>query len=142
MLTVPSSLFLSTLPARGATLSSGPRRPPSAPFLSTLPARGATFKRDYSNTTTINISIHAPREGSDCKPQNVAVFRCDFYPRSPRGERPTALQKTTVTPEISIHAPREGSDKGADAPYNKSEVFLSTLPARGATSSAHWRAES
>ena len=33
-------------------------------FLSTLPARGAT-KRDYSNTTTINISIHAPREGSD-----------------------------------------------------------------------------
>ena len=57
-------LFLSTLPARGAT---GWLRPPRIwprIFLSTLPARGATRLklRDFLGET---ISIHAPREGSD-----------------------------------------------------------------------------
>ena len=36
------------------------------------------------------ISIHAPREGSDYIACMVAVFADDFYPRSPRGERPPA----------------------------------------------------
>ena len=36
----------------------------------------------------IVISIHAPREGSDSAWR--ATYRCEknFYPRSPRGERP------------------------------------------------------
>ena len=79
-------------------------------FLSTLPARGAT----YTGCTCLRrrqISIHAPREGSDaCRSllfirdmiflstlpargatvvAAVLVVRwVDFYPRSPRGERP------------------------------------------------------
>ena len=55
--------FLSTLPARGATYS----RPWSRrfySFLSTLPARGATWQVIFV-VRQCNISIHAPREGSD-----------------------------------------------------------------------------
>ena len=79
-------LFLSTLPARGATQPSPQNLPLKVPFLSTLPARGATepcalvFVR-------FHISIHAPREGSDQQD----------------GQDLNAVA-------ISIHAPREGSD--------------------------------
>ena len=59
---------------------------------------------------TAEISIHAPREGSDHRCQNGRRRRPYFYPRSPRGERlPTLVANI---PEI---------------------LFLSTLPARGAT---------
>ena len=34
----------------------------------------------------------------------------DFYPRSPRGDRPAERQKAIAENHISIHAPREGSD--------------------------------
>ena len=79
-------------------------------FLSTLPARGATYitckRADGSQ-----ISIHAPREGSDPS---------------------TLLISAPVT--ISIHAPREGSDRRALPIALPWLLFLSTLPARGATS--------
>ena len=101
--------FLSTLPARGAT----PRPRQSLHnrgFLSTLPARGAT--------SPFSIKPHAST---------------NFYPRSPRGERPSssemvpssllflstlpargATERPPTIPNnpgnISIHAPREGSD--------------------------------
>ena len=114
-------------------------------FLSTLPARGATVF-DETYTPDIPISIHAPREGSDRLPK---VFGsgglCNFYPRSPRGERRIidaaavrsiaflstlpARGATRLTPislntvdGISIHAPREGSDLSiiqmAPSPHN------------------------
>ena len=79
-----------------------------------------------------------------------------FYPRSPRGERPVWALDVPQAVQISIHAPREGSDRNAaykldghtmisiHAPREGSdeskplratlyEIFLSTLPARGAT---------
>ena len=62
-------------------------------------------------TACTAISIHAPREGSDAN-------------------TPEMLHKRA----ISIHAPREGSDRRLAALYGWSTVFLSTLPARGATS--------
>ena len=62
--------------------------PASSPFLSTLPARGAT----------------------PCQMAG-AGHQWDFYPRSPRGERP-------LSSSSQINAPNK---------------FLSTLPARGAT---------
>ena len=37
------------------------------------------------------ISIHAPREGSDWSSFSTAACWYDFNPRSPRGERPSAL---------------------------------------------------
>ena len=79
-------LFLSTLPARGATffwaMYLAGRR-----FLSTLPARGATQAAEMSTCDGLN-----------------------FYPRSPRGERPLKAGVRWWQVDISIHAPREGSD--------------------------------
>ena len=80
------SVFLSTLPARGATnvndmIFSG------VTFLSTLPARGATRG-------------HRRRR----------MAHGNFYPRSPRGERHLQSGGPGCKPVISIHAPREGSD--------------------------------
>ena len=128
------SLFQSTLPARGATPNinddggfSGyfnPRSPrgerpmpaytspPPELFQSTLPARGATDgvkKLTYSP----EISIHAPREGSDVAVLYAGTAYGHFNPRSPRGERPDLQPSKTAAQLISIHAPREGSD----APY-------------------------
>ena len=126
-------VFLSTLPARGATLGLGRVTRSRSSFLSTLPARGATGQAVASHRdggyfyprsprgerqlgylpgeTLEQISIHAPREGSD----NIAAIdtdqTVDFYPRSPRGERP-------LVESDSVPLPKQ---------------FLSTLPARGAT---------
>ena len=79
-------------------------------FLSTLPARGATNLM-YFVTCLSFISIHAPREGSDTQ------------------EDVDALEDEG----ISIHAPREGSDLARGAGSRWRGRFLSTLPARGAT---------
>ena len=100
--------FLSTLPARGATTATGGLECTSR-FLSTLPARGATAKVVLPEPG-IPISIHAPREGSDIA-------------------KATKLSSAI----ISIHAPREGSDRALGTLSNPSLIFLSTLPARGAT---------
>ena len=78
-------------------------------FLSTLPARGATVFGVFGRKKR-RISIHAPREGSDGETCAAGSPPANFYPRSPRGERP----KTPCGVRL---------DKG----------FLSTLPARGAT---------
>ena len=57
--------FLSTLPARGATGYRTVSYNASIKFLSTLPARGATPGLNLL-FHPFGISIHAPREGSDC----------------------------------------------------------------------------
>ena len=103
------------------------------------------------------ISIHAPREGSDRLALGVSTVlssflstlpargatwtafwlpahREHFYPRSPRGERPAAVSEEVAKMAISIHAPREGSDCTKTKPAASPSTFLSTLPARGATS--------
>ena len=64
-----------------------------------------------STATMINISIHAPRTGSD-------RYRAGRYNPAER---------------ISIHAPRTGSDGITAALTTRSGLFQSTLPARGAT---------
>ena len=126
------------------------------PFLSTLPARGATLCA-HGVVAHEAISIHAPREGSDFCPSSRPPTKYHFYPRSPRGERRhrclsqgppgrflSTLPARGATPtfagdapalEISIHAPREGSDRLLWEHWeNLMGQFLSTLPARGATS--------
>ena len=80
-------------------------------FLSTLPARGATHR-------------YLVQHGDGQY----------FYPRSPRGERQTMDLNEEVKHDISIHAPREGSDIQGFTCFCIRSAFLSTLPARGATS--------
>ena len=154
---VSAPAFLSTLPARGATV----RLPlaGAAGFISTpAPRLGCAVHsvlrsdlgcisihapREGSDLAqlvlgaVIRISIHAPREGSDCQESSARHALCDFYPRSPRGERqgsvnsakaawdfyprsprgerPYDLVTSAWEEGISIHAPREGSDFGRPA---------------------------
>ena len=102
-------------------------------FLSTLPARGATCAVGVVAGCHCAISIHAPREGSDKARPRVEIEIIDFYPRSPRGERHPHLCGHGVRHQISIHAPREGSDSRLLPVMPRPSKFLSTLPARGAT---------
>ena len=101
-------------------------------FQSTLPGWGATASQ-CAAFAGAEISIHAPRMGSDVT--SATSFRsCGYFnPRSPDGERPGALPSTTAKRSvfqstlpgwgatalglraptgvlISIHAPRMGSD--------------------------------
>ena len=78
-------------------------------FQSTLPARGATRLLTFW-TTSGQISIHAPRTGSDAELAFVAQLG-----------------------KISIHAPRTGSDLVVRLLLRHRRLFQSTLPARGAT---------
>ena len=108
--TVGGRVFLSTLPARGATGVFDFDGLGGGGFLSTLPARGATEQRLHAAGQLL-ISIHAPREGSD----------------------PDHPSCTGRFPRISILAPREGSDSTCLRGWKSRHIFLSTLPARGAT---------
>ena len=100
-------------------------------FQSTLPVWGATQTGTFSPCHA-QISIHAPRVGSDVEQRAQGCLCNDFNPRSPCGERPIRgyghtvpriFQSTlpvwgaTQDPRcaagqlgISIHAPRVGSD--------------------------------
>ena len=100
--------FLSTLPARGATLghlqplpadvisihapregsdTSTPAGSSSRdPFLSTLPARGATDLSRTQEYADLFLST-LPARGATWMWSAPAARKTDFYPRSPRGER-------------------------------------------------------
>ena len=90
------------------------------------------------NSPNSQISIHAPRVGSDVvetrKPKPTQKFLstlpawgataidkwgkndfCNFYPRSPRGERQQTKALKVAALSISIHAPRVGSDRTQSA---------------------------
>ena len=81
-----------------------------ARFQSTLPGWGATLLAQFRQSN-VEISIHAPRMGSD---RNMSR-----RPRSRTG--------------ISIHAPRMGSDSVTVPPWPIVPIFQSTLPGWGAT---------
>ena len=145
-------------------------------FLSTLPARGATNKLlAYEDTGLISIhapregsdlflgdvlggqkiSIHAPREGSDARGALTSCIKnCHFYPRSPRGERRTGARSRAEWFHFYPRSPRgerpgrprlpasvwnfyprspRGERQGRFDFYHPMLAFLSTLPARGAT---------
>ena len=80
-----------------------------AEFQSTLPARGATLAEKQPEQEK-DISIHAPREGSDVQIIPALIWSSYFNPRSPRGERRSDSAIISHAGRISIHAPREGSD--------------------------------
>ena len=65
---------------------------------------------------TEDISIHAPRTGSDAQFAHGQTVKLHFNPRSPHGERLVADSDTKALVHISIHAPRTGSDGYCLAP--------------------------
>ena len=102
--------FLSTLPARGATVAVPRNRAVGMQFLSTLPARGATMGNLMSLLAAGPFLSTLPARGATRSRRCAAAGQRNFYPRSPRGERPLGLNFGLCLCQISIHAPREGSD--------------------------------
>ena len=89
-------------------------------------------RRSYKGYTSI--SIHAPRTGSD---NRVSALTSDCHPISIHAPRTgsdipgEALDDPAFA--ISIHAPRTGSDEMSPFAPVCDDIFQSTLPARGAT---------
>ena len=118
-------------------------------FQSTLPARGATEYGGNADTAQ-DISIHAPRTGSDAgftggkkerlyfnprsphgeRPRTARTCFCasNFNPRSPHGERPPRFLLRRTSLWISIHAPRTGSDSGRDGAGSHGKHFNPRSP--------------
>ena len=111
------------------------------------------WKRWGTSEVSDDISIHAPRTGSDLNQRNTApdcsnfnprsphgerlhaggVF-ChlgDFNPRSPHGERPLGDGIIVKNPCISIHAPRTGSDRSIYADVTPTEDISIHAPRTG-----------
>ena len=100
--------FQSTLPGRGATLQTGIRRS-HAEISIHAPREGSDDGGDGFTPEQL-ISIHAPREGSDCCTTDEGCGTYYFNPRSPGGERRLWARG-----------------------YKVIDRFQSTLPGRGAT---------
>ncbi len=94
-------------------------------FLSTLSARRATICQ-YVLRNFFDLSIHALREESDHKASGAGRSESTFYPRSPRGERPTRVANPRPGNKLSIHALREESD---DYLFPSDQVFSLSIHA-------------
>ncbi len=102
-------VFQSTLPARGATVRDALR----SRLMVDFNPRSPHGERLYDTSTAKKlheISIHAPRTGSDLPFVTFHQRNRDFNPRSPHGERPRVFVAQLDSCAISIHAPRTGSD--------------------------------
>ena len=156
---IPSGLFQSTRPSRGATQSTGSLPLKSRLFQSTRPSRGAT-ETLVGQVQTAVISIHAPLAGRDPfptkRPWKIARFQ------STRPSRGATFKRVrgNVDKRISIHAPLAGRDidpvgqgrnrwdfnprapRGARPLWRSCSLlwvrFQSTRPSRGATD-AGWK---
>ena len=109
----PIYIFLSTPSARRATVDGFRLIIYNKIFLSTPSARRATYRRGRHGHPTHH-----------------------FYPRPPRGGRPTVSSVLRCAWSISIHALREEGDLQAVEPLHELRGFLSTPSARRATIAA------
>ena len=106
---------------------------PKQKFLSTPSARRATLW-SHLVRNPVEISIHALREEGDAPRSSARAAALHFYPRPPRGGRPSP--RVTFPPSqqyISIHALREEGDAQRPRFPRRCAAFLSTPSARRAT---------
>ena len=81
----------------------------------------------------LQISIHAPREGSDRDNIRKPLADLNFNPRSPRGERPPIPTASKSAMPFQSTLPARGATLGVVNKNLSEKLFQSTLPARGAT---------
>ena len=108
---VAGMVFLSTLPARGATEKLAPLSVSARISIHAPRKRSDAIRRRCR--TVSQISIHAPRKRSDLAAAPLDLGVDNFYPRSPQEERLHLEMLAGSAPLISIHAPRKRSDHGA-----------------------------
>ena len=102
-------------------------------FQSTLPVRGATVAA-MTVENELDISIHAPRAGSDSMCRVLPSVSMKFQSTLPvRGATRVQPPHDGRGHAISIHAPRAGSDPLQRLNRQGTRTFQSTLPVRGAT---------
>ena len=124
-------LYFNPRSPHGERPSGSTQRTSEFSFQSTLPARGATTFR-HKTPACLDISIHAPRTGSD-------QVRCCYSRQppisihAPRTGSDVTFCPVAIARSISIHAPRTGSDGITRHVLFVRKRFQSTLPARGAT---------
>ena len=105
-------------------------------FQSTLPVWGATIRVYRVRIWRRNFNPRSPcgeRPGSHRHP---GCSQSHFNPRSPCGERPWNHVIHGLFHTISIHAPRVGSDRPVSLGGINPPPFQSTLPVWGATEQA------
>ena len=102
-------------------------------FQSTLPVRGATTVR-REPPCRVQISIHAPRAGSDRGFHFCLEHSEHFNPRSPCGER-LACRVPFISPPSVFQStlPVRGATTWTGEGQLAYQIFQSTLPVRGAT---------
>ena len=100
-------------------------------FQSTLPARGATVIAT-AFAFAPNISIHAPRTGSDMRRPAWRTCQSYFNPRSPHGERRETYTRRKSRLYFNPRSPH-GERPPLQIRNAAAKIFQSTLPARGAT---------
>ena len=123
-------LFQSTLPVWGATWSVT-QLFTLVRFQSTLPVWGATLGVEV-DLLRADISIHAPRVGSDAPHLGCRGERANFNPRSPCGERLVRMPFSPSTLRFQSTLPVWGATL-APLSMNSGARFQSTLPVWGAT---------
>ena len=151
--------FQSTLPVGGATLIHGyiiprgkcfnPRSPwgerrqgclyppKSSQFQSTLPVGGATIYLERKLVKN-DVSIHAPRGGSDGQFGRFCGKLSSFNPRSPWGERPGDKPRERLLILFQSTLPVGGATSNGSG-LQALSWFQSTLPVGGATWWFHTR---
>ena len=128
-------LFQSTLPGWGATRRLADIDKAYDVFQSTLPGWGATGMTMAEIMPYFNISIHAPRMGSDLLGVQRGSGYDDFNPRSPDGERPSTPPSYMRSTHFNPRSP-DGERRGGCRKVALLRVFQSTLPGWGATRSS------
>ena len=103
----------------------------SEQFLSTLSLRRATVKGPCVQVL-FDISIHALLAESDSRKFQSAGGNCNFYPRSPCGERPRLYRSPGPNRNFYPRSPC-GERRSAGTMATSTETFLSTLSLRRAT---------
>ena len=83
--------------------------------------------------TQWSISIHALREEGDVKRSHLPGAGDNFYPRPPRGGRPSPIWARTWTPPNFYPRPPRGGRRWSLRDLAKARRFLSTPSARRAT---------
>ena len=129
--------FLSTLSLRRATVRVMRDRR-AKKFLSTLSLRRATMPGTPNSSACCNFYPRSPC-GERRNDEAAAAVGGYFYPRSPCGERRANRRISDGENVISIHALLAESDQHPAGPAPLHRQFLSTLSLRRATASTRTR---